>query len=365
MQPSKRGCAGLSLLRRNVDSATQQPGNGSGVVRNLVAHQRKFMLSLQTMLGDTAKANHLFARLAETTPGAMKTRAALLGELKVELDAHAELEQAHLLPILRKHPETKELAKAAAERLRAVRELLVHIGREPLEGDSFVGRVKELKKVFQAHLRDDKSELLPAVKKALTDDEATAVAEGISTAKTAAETAQKEAAEARRADTRRLRDEAEARDAAVVAAKQASRKAATDAARLAHSAAEAGRIQPENTRETINSGLRAADELTRQVATGVAKASSGITRTMTRVVEQAPTVPIAVQGLQGVSREWINWVQTRAQNQAEGFASLARCRTPFELFAAQARLLQEDIALLIESGARIHQIAGRLAPQPS
>lgn len=323
------------------------------------------MPSLQMMLGDVAKANQVFDRLAETTPGAIKTRASLLGELKVELDSHARLEQAHLLPALRKHAQTRALADAAAERLGGVRELIARIGREPMDGDAFVGKVKELRKLFQAHLRDEKSELLPAMKKVLTDAEAVAVADRISAAKAAAETAEKEAADTRRADARRLRDKAEAREAALATAARARKKAAADAARLADSASEATRVQSKIAQEAMTSGVRAADELTQQLAAGVAKASSGLARTVTKVVEQAPTAPAALQGVQGVTREWIDWVRTRAQNQMEGFSCLARCRTPFELVATQARLAQQDMALWMESGARVYQIASRSAPRPA
>lgn len=319
------------------------------------------MSSLQATLADTAKINRLFERLAETTPGAVKTRTALLGQLKIEMKAHAELERTQLLPALRKHPETRELARAAADRLSAVRDLLALVEREPVEGEAFCGKIKDLKKLFQAHLRDDKSDLLPAVKKVLTADEAASVAERIAAAKIAADRSEKEAAEAHRAEARKIRDEAEAREAAVIAAKRAEEKAAAGARHLAASAAEAARIASENTREAMTSGVRAAHEALRHAAAGADEAASNLTS----VIEQAPTTTVAVQGLQGVAREWVKWVQTRAQNQKEGFASLVRCRTPLEYFSAQARLVQEDLTLWMESGARMYQIASRAIPRSS
>jgi hypothetical protein len=46
----------------------------------------------------------------------------------------------------------------------------------PKNNGEFLGKVAELKKVFQQHIRDDKKELLPAVLKVLSDEEAEAVA---------------------------------------------------------------------------------------------------------------------------------------------------------------------------------------------
>ena len=46
------------------------------------------------------KANELFARLSETSDGAVKTREKLFAELRAELELHTSLEEEHLFPIL-------------------------------------------------------------------------------------------------------------------------------------------------------------------------------------------------------------------------------------------------------------------------
>src|SRR6476619_7756913 len=56
-----------------------------------------------------AKANDLFAKLSETSDGAVKTRERLFAELKAELEFHTSLEEQHLFPVLRRTPETKDL----------------------------------------------------------------------------------------------------------------------------------------------------------------------------------------------------------------------------------------------------------------
>src|SRR4029453_4265439 len=60
-----------------------------------------------------AKANELFAKLAETGGGAVRTRERLFSELKEELELLAGLEEKHLFPALRKHKEAKELGAGA------------------------------------------------------------------------------------------------------------------------------------------------------------------------------------------------------------------------------------------------------------
>ena len=61
------------------------------------------------MQAGPAKANELFAKLSETSDGAVKTRERLFAELKAELEFHTSLEEQHLFPVLRRNPETKDL----------------------------------------------------------------------------------------------------------------------------------------------------------------------------------------------------------------------------------------------------------------
>ena len=67
-------------------------------------------MSLRTLMqAGPAKANELFAKLSETSDGAVKTREKLFSELKAELELHISLEEQHLFPILRRNAETKDL----------------------------------------------------------------------------------------------------------------------------------------------------------------------------------------------------------------------------------------------------------------
>src|SRR3954469_8160398 len=155
------------------------------------------------------KANELFAVLADTSNNAVKTRERILGDLKSELELLAQLEEEHLFPVLRKHKETKDLVTAALNDNKQTRKLLAELEQTPKGSEEFAPKVAELRKVFQQSVRDERKELLPAVIKVLSDEEAQAVVERIEEGKAEVEEARRVEAEQRRAEQRRERDQAD------------------------------------------------------------------------------------------------------------------------------------------------------------
>jgi hypothetical protein len=316
------------------------------------------MSPMNTLRTSAAKTNDIFAKIAATTPGAVKTREALFGELKAELELHAKLEQDHLLPVMRKHAGTKAIADKVSERLRDMRTLMGRIEKAPLDGDDFPAKAAELKKLFQAHLRDEKNELLPAIQKALSDEEAAAVAEKIAAAKAAAAQAEQEAADKRRAHARRQREQAEARQAALDAAERAEKKAAAEAARAVKAAAEASQAQVDAVQGAMDAGLRAAAEVTTRAANRMAESVGEQTRSFGVA---AQTGSAMAGGFQQASLAWMGWAQARVQNQTAGFAALMQCRTPQDVFAVQSRLMRQDVELSLETSRRVFGIAASAA----
>ena len=61
----------------------------------------------QLIQNGPAKANELFAKLADTSDTAVKTRERLFADLKEELELLARLEEEHIFPVLRKNKKTK------------------------------------------------------------------------------------------------------------------------------------------------------------------------------------------------------------------------------------------------------------------
>src|ERR671939_625624 len=119
-----------------------------------------------------AKANELFAKLTETSGNAVKTRERLFSDLKEELELQMRMEEQHLFPVLRKRKETKDLVPDALNDNKETRKALTELERTPKESEEFASKVTELRKAFQQHVRDERKELLPAVLKALDDEEA-------------------------------------------------------------------------------------------------------------------------------------------------------------------------------------------------
>jgi hypothetical protein len=115
------------------------------------------------MQAGPAKANELFAKLADTSDGAIKTREKLFTELKEELELHTSLEEQYLFPVLKQNAETKELVGEAIKDNKILKTMLSELERMPKNDEAFAGRIKEMQKAFKQHARDEKRELLPAV----------------------------------------------------------------------------------------------------------------------------------------------------------------------------------------------------------
>jgi hemerythrin-like domain-containing protein len=145
------------------------------------------------------KANELFERLLATSDNAAKTRERLLSDLKEELDLLANLQEQYLFPVLIKH-RMQDLVQEAIQDNQETSALLAELDRMPKNNGEFLSNVAELKKAFQQHIRDDKKELLPAVLKVLSDEEAEAVAKQVQDEMASVD-------EAKRAETKRAREQ--------------------------------------------------------------------------------------------------------------------------------------------------------------
>src|SRR3954467_14685107 len=218
-----------------------------------------------------AKANELFAKLVETSGNAVKTRERLFSELKEELALQMKLEEQHLFPVLRKHKETKNLVSDALNDNKETRKALTELERTPKESEEFASKVAELRKAFQQHVRDERKEFLPAVLKALDDEEAGAIVEKIEGAKAEVEEAKRAEAEEARAAAPEEREKAQAgararpaHGATVREARQrveTVRQAAESVGNVMRVSAEAPRRVAETAQEAVQSGVGAAAQM--------------------------------------------------------------------------------------------------------
>ena len=286
------------------------------------------MTPLKMLQTSPLRANELFAQIADTTPGALKTRERLFAELKGEIELSLRLEHDHLLPVLKKHTGTKTLLAQTTERVRDLNTLLRDLDKASKDGDEFPVQVRALKTAFTQHLRDEKSALLPKVQQVLSAEELGTVAERMEADRAQVEATARHEAEVERAQARRRRDEAQARQDALEDAEREERRLA----RQARAAVLAAEREAEQVVEQTVEVLAAPTEVVRVGTEGMAQ---------------------AVQTVQGAAQEWMSLVQTRMQNQMQGFSALMQCRTPQDLFALQTRLVREDAELLLGAAQRV------------
>ena len=210
-------------------------------------------MTLRTlMLAGPTKANELFTKIAETSDGAVKTREKLFAELKTELELHTSLEEEHLFPILRRNAETKAFVADAIKDNKELRAKLVELDSLPKNDDAFPERLKELQKAFRQHARDEKTELLPAVQRALSEEQVQGVAEKMEASLAEIEQAKQDEAEERRAKARQEREQAEQQAQQAEAVERQACQVASVALKPAEVAVETGRRVARAVVETTN-----------------------------------------------------------------------------------------------------------------
>src|SRR5919107_660767 len=304
------------------------------------------------------RANELFAKLVDTSETAVKTRERLFAELKEELELLAGLEEQHLFPVLRKHKDLKELVREALNDNKATRKLLTELDHTPKDSEEFATRVTELRRVFQQHVRDDKKELLPAVLKALSDEEAEAVVERIEAGKAEIEEAKRAEAEERRAEASREREEAER----VQQAAEAVVETAWAAPRTAQQAAMAAQ-------EVVRSGVSTASDLVQRTTDQVTETlgavrerAQNLTQRTTQNLEAVTRSSVTLaRGMQDASGECLEMIQKRLQKNLDGVNALARCRTLPEFLAAQSSLVRDNLELTLTNSRRLAELSTEVA----
>src|SRR3954469_13263539 len=255
--------------------------------------QRRYgdTMSLRTLMqSGPAKANELFAKLSETSDGAVKTREKLFAELKAELELHTSLEEQHLFPILRRNAETKELVAEAIKDNKELRAKLSELEALPKNDEAFPERLKDLQKAFRHHARDEKRELLPAVQQALTEEQVQGVVEKIEAGVAEAEKARQDEVEARRLKARQEREEAE-RQAEQQAAAERAQNAAAEQARQEEAEQKRAKLQREHEEAEQRAEQQAAARRAEADAERRAHEAAAVARTATAA--QANVVQIA------------------------------------------------------------------------
>lgn len=298
------------------------------------------------------KANELFDKLLATSDTAVRTRERLFRDLKEELELLAMLQEEHLFPVLRRHG-MQDLVREASNDNEATAALLSELERMPKNNPDFLSKVSELRRVFQQHIRDDKKELLPAVLKVLSDEEANAVAEQV-------EDEMANFDETKRAEARRAREQGEA-----------VQRVTEDVADTLRAGFEGTQTVVRAMQDAVQNSLGAMTEMTRRSTEQVPQVfrlgggdAQGVVEQASenvRAVAQSGTV--LARGVQEVTRECFELSRKQWQRNLDGLNQLARCRSMSDLVAAQSSLLRENLEQTLEDSRRLAELTVQMADE--
>ncbi|WP_262272130.1 phasin family protein [Microvirga yunnanensis] len=291
------------------------------------------------------KANELFERLLATSDNAVKTRERLLAELKEELELLAALQEEHLFPVLTRH-RMQELVREAITDNQQTATLLSELERMPKNSSEFISQVTELRRAFQQHIRDDRKELLPAVLKVLSDEEANAIAETVEDEMATID-------DLKRTEARRSREQGEA-----------VQRVTEDVADTLRAGVESAQTMAQAMQEAVSNSFSAFSELARR-STGqtlpLVSRPEGELQGLTeeaahnlRAVAQSGTA--LARGLQEVSREVVTRCQQRLQRNLDGLQALARCRSMTDFVEVQSSLLRDNVEQTVETSRRLAEL---------
>jgi len=319
----------------------------------------------QVLQTSPARVSEIFAKLGDTSNGSMKTREKLFDELKPELEMVLELEEKHLLPLLRRHQETKDIVPAAIQANREFRKQLNEIDAAPKDDDAFVQRLAALQKAFQQHVRDGKKELLPAVKKVLSEEEAREAATAMENGRNEAEQAKRDRADQQRQEAKAER-EREERRRETDAASERSRKAAQ------HLAEEAARGAAENIDQAVHATREVTQRLAEGVADGTRRTVDAVRDTMGTYRSAAQSTAVDMEAVGALSKaassaaaevraESRRWVGRSIQAGMRASGDLMTCRSPQQFAEMQRDFLAASMRNWLETGVRILEISQRTA----
>ena len=300
------------------------------------------------------KANELFEKLLATSDNAAKTRERLLSDLTEELDLLANLQEQHLFPVLNKHG-LQDLVQEAIQDNQETSALLAELDGTPKNNGEFLKKVTELRKVFQQHIRDDKKELLPAVLKVLSDEEAEAVAEQVQDEMASVE-------EAKRAEAKRAREQIE-----IV------QQVGDDVTSTVQAGAQGAQVMARTMQEAVQTSLSTASELARlstdqamqlfNTRKGDSRSLGDETSRNLQALAQSGTV--LARGVQDVSREWFELSQKRLLKNLDGLSSLAQCRSVPDFMAVQTSLIRDNLEQTLDNSRRMAELTRQLADEAS
>lgn len=261
---------------------------------------------VQTIKAEHARIMETIDKLAETSDGAVKSRERLVAQLRAVLEPHAQKEEAHLYPALASREEARDFLAGARQAHDEMTRLVTALDESPKNEEGFLERVTELRRVIAAHVREEERQL-GGLKRALDDD-----------------------GQRQLDDAMAGRGEAALGDGMRSFARQA----------MAHNG-EASRT------------VLAAAEIYGETAQFTADDLHAI----------ATCTSIAAGGMNEFRAAWMDWLNRNLRAGARVSQQIMRCGTLQELAEVQRDFLEESIGSLLQGGAQLLRISGRIAEE--
>ncbi|HTH68421.1 MAG TPA: hemerythrin domain-containing protein [Rhodanobacter sp.] len=146
------------------------------------------MDAISLLKDDHDAVEALLTELAESTSRAVKKRAELLEKIRVELKAHATIEEEIFYPAFKAKGDRADDDKMyfeALEEHRAAGDLVLpDLLNTPVDSEKFSGRAKVLKELVKHHADEEEKEMFPRSKKLLSKDELAALGTRMAARKT-------------------------------------------------------------------------------------------------------------------------------------------------------------------------------------
>lgn len=317
----------------------------------------------QTIQSAPVKTTELITKLSATSNQALKTRESLFTQLIDELTRYVEVEEEHLLPLLRKHPEARIFASDALKGNKDLRAALKKLSAMPKDNDEFLAEIDVLNKSFQQHVRNERKELLPAVLKALTDEEAGALAASIEGAVADAEKVKRDEKREEAAQAKRQAEEAELVETAERVEARAQKMVESNARETTAKAADTvagGAVSVQDIAGQVTAKIK---EQIQQVASDTRGAMTAHSRSSEEMVEDLKTVKalssIAVGAVSEMFLVWTEWFGSAARINADAPQQLMQCRTVQQVTEFHREYATSALHKWMEGNAKALEIARR------
>jgi hypothetical protein len=147
----------------------------------------------------------------------------------------------------------------------------------------------------------------------------------------------------------------------------------TDAAeRTARTGADVFHRNTEQMRQTFEMGSDAAARMTERAFGQFARAFGVVTGDNAQQATQQSarnvetilhSSAVIVDGVQTISREWLNFVQNRAERNMERLEALTACRSMQDCIAAHTDLVRDNLEDLLATTRRVAEVSTRMVDQ--